>query len=267
MKNIIILLFVTFSLMSCNDYTIKDNKVYFTSWNEGSGKNKKLIEGADFSTFEELKYGFGKDKSNVFIGGNMIVGADPQTFEIINEIFSKDKNYAYYSGEIIKNAVGKNFKPIDEYFSTDGKDVFLKTEALHVCSVKNFKFVFNDEESYTNRWITDGCNYYFGTEKIPSNDYKSIKIYRHLLGLAKDKNWVYLGNRKLNFDLKGDKLIDTIDAQSFEVVDKKTLTPLKYLAKNEKGENIDFTLKDKFGCIDNNGNGLDGFKRVNCTTK
>jgi len=43
-------------LTSCNSHDIDKEKVYYVSWNEGSGKNKTLIQGADAETFKELEH-------------------------------------------------------------------------------------------------------------------------------------------------------------------------------------------------------------------
>ncbi len=91
-------------LQSCNDYTIEDNKVYYTYWNEGSGKNKIEIKEADAKSFKTLdfecdcSFKFGKDKNHLFIDGIKINNIDPTTFEFIGNYIFRDKNSAYFFG-------------------------------------------------------------------------------------------------------------------------------------------------------------------------
>lgn len=119
----------------------------------------------------------------------------------------------------------------DEYYSPDGYDVFYTTDALHVCDTKNFRNVFNDNsEDAWDKWVTDGCFYYIKNYKIPYNDYSHIQLYKGSGGLAKDMQWVYFLNRKINFDDSNKRIIDTVDIASFSVTG--------YLH-----------CRDKYGCI------------------
>lgn len=80
------------------------------------------------------------------------------------------------------------------------------------------------------RWSTDGCFYYFNNFKIPSNDYENIKFFIGSAGFAKDKRWVYYRDRKINYNGKGERIIDTVDVETFNVTN--------YL-----------DCSDKFGCL------------------
>ena len=66
--------------------------------------------------------------------------------------------------------------------------------------------------------------------KIPSDDYKNLFLFKGSAGIAKDKKWVYMMDRKINFDEEGNKILDTVDAATFTVTN--------YLE-----------CKDKYGCI------------------
>ncbi|QNP50707.1 DKNYY domain-containing protein [Hymenobacter qilianensis] len=92
-------------LTSCRrGYKIEDDKVYYESWNEGSGQNKRIIEQADAKTFKELTFDcdcgfkFGKDKNHLFIDGELIKNIDPNTFKFIGNYIFRDKDSAYFFG-------------------------------------------------------------------------------------------------------------------------------------------------------------------------
>jgi hypothetical protein len=90
---------------------------------------------------------------------------------------------------------------------------------LHVCSAEDFRFVFNDnsEQLQSYRWTTDGCFYFYMNFKAPSDDYANVIVYKNSGGLSKDKKCVYFLDHKLNFDIDGKKVVDTIDVASFKV--------------------------------------------------
>jgi hypothetical protein len=94
---------------------------------------------------------------------------------------------------------------------------------LKVCSVKDFKFVFGKDEnnidwsseSASERWAKDGCHYYFGGIRIPSNDYENIIVFKGSPGIAKDSRFVYHKDRNIMFNIDGEKILDTIDIETF----------------------------------------------------
>lgn len=229
---LIFCIFFIVAIISCNKYEVQKDGVYYKNWNEARGSATTLLSGADPNTFEILSNeDYGKDKNVVYYQGVSIPGADAQSFEFITDLYSKDKHRAYYSGDSIEGSSSKGFRVIDSYYSSDYKDIFHTTNPLHVCNIKNFKIFENqNSENIYQRWSTDGCNYYFQHYKVPSSDYKNVSIFRESAGFAKDKQWVYLEGRKLNYNEEGILIIDTIDALSFMVTNY-----------------ID--CKDTFGCI------------------
>lgn len=89
-------------LCSCgSDYEIKDNKVYFTGWNEGVGSYERIIHQADASTFEKISNEedilLGKDENYIFHEDSLI-GCAPKSFKRIGEYFFRDKNSVYFFG-------------------------------------------------------------------------------------------------------------------------------------------------------------------------
>jgi len=216
-------------LIGCSTgYEKEGNAVYYKYWNEGSGSHKERLN-ADSKTFKVLKDDkYAKDDKSVFYEGELIEDADAASFETLGEWYAKDKYRGYYGKSPIKSSDGKRFKVIDSYYSTDGKDIFYDTLPLHVCSTKDFRIVYNEDGPY--KWTTDGCFYYYMNFKVPSNDYVSMKVYKNSGGLSKDKKWVYFLDHKLNYDIDGKKVVDTIDAESFEVTNF-------------------LECRDKFGCF------------------
>ena len=215
------------SLNSCKQYEIKDNRVYYDSWNEGSGNNSRLIVSAMARSFVELEYSaYGKDDGHVYYEGRIIRQADSKSFEAIGEFFGKDKNSGFYGDKKIDTSRGESFKVLKGNYSADNQDVFYMTEPLNVCSVPNFKI----REENNGWWSQDDCSYFFEGKKVQSADPKTFQI----LGdtpFAKDSRHVFFKARRLDYDLKGRKYIDTIDATSFKTIHY-------------------FVGRDKFGCID-----------------
>jgi hypothetical protein len=215
LQNIILGLF-TLTLFSCSTgYKNDGNAVYYEHWNEGSGQHEESID-ANPETFKVLKFDrYAKDDKNVFYEGEIINGADAASFEAIEEWYAKDKNVGYYGKSPIKNSNGKTFKSINAYYSTDGKDYYYDTSALHMVAPNNFKFVYGEGDYQC--WTTDGKYYYYNNYKVPSDDYKNLKIYPNSGGISNDSHWAYFLDHKLNYDIDGKRVVDTIDIATFKV--------------------------------------------------
>ncbi len=71
-----------------DDYA-KDNDGNVYYWN-------KIIEEADFDTFEVLQYDYAIDKNNVYFKKELIVGADPKTFQVLDYPYAKDDDSVYF---------------------------------------------------------------------------------------------------------------------------------------------------------------------------
>jgi hypothetical protein len=213
---IILALIIILTLASCSTgYEIDGDVVYYNHWNEGSGQHRNKIN-ADAKTFKIFEFdAYAKDNKKVFYQGEEIIGADASTFKALDEFYAKDKNFGWYGKDTIKTSEGKSFKIINSYYSTDGLDVFYVTEPLKMVSPKEFKFVNGDDDDEC--WTTDGRYYYYENYKIPSEDYKNFIFFPKSGGLSKDKRWVYFQDHKLNYNIEGKKVVDTIDAASFEV--------------------------------------------------
>jgi hypothetical protein len=208
--------FFLLTLVGCSTgYENNGKAVYYKHWNEASGRHKEKIDAnpATFKIFGFDKYA--KDDKNVFYEGEIITGADAESFEALEEFYARDKNIGYYGKAPIKNSIGKTFKVINSYYSTDGKDYFYDTSALNMADPNNFKFVYGEGDYQC--WTTDGKYYYYNNYKVPSDDYANLTIYEKSGGISKDRHWVYFLDHKLNYDINGKKVVDTIDILSFKV--------------------------------------------------
>ena len=231
-KHYFIFIIIFSILTGCTGYVVENDAVYYRDWNEARGSGKRLLKGLDPKTFEVLENDdYGKDLNFVYYNGNPIAAADPKTFKLVAGLYAVDKIKAYYAGDSIEASSSNDFKIIDSYYSSDYKDIYYTTKPLHVCKIKSFKIFPNESNQWDyQRWTTDGCFYYFMNFKIPSEDYKNIFLFNGSAGIAKDKKWVYMMDRKINFDIEGNKILDTVDVATFTVTN--------YL-----------DCRDKFGCI------------------
>lgn len=212
----IIFVLLTLTLIGCSTgYKNEGDAVYYEHWNEGSGQLKEKIE-ANPKTFQILKFDtYAKDDKTVFYKGGEIIGADAKTFEALGDFYARDKNFGWYGDDTIKSSKGKTFKVINEYYSTDGHDYFFMTEPLKMANPKGFKFVHGEGESEC--WTTDGKFYYYRNYKVPSDDYYHLKIYPESGGISNDRHWAYIDDHKLNYDIDGKWVVDTIDIATFKV--------------------------------------------------
>lgn len=227
-KASVLILLVVFT--NCDRQVKNSAYLYYDGWKEGKplsyyGEKPEI----DTSTFRVFAFeAYAKDKNSVYHLGNKIEGADAYTFEAIGTHFARDKNVGYFGSIPIKASCGNSFVQINQTITTDGYEVFYLADPLNVTARKNFQIVSEEGEDC---WSSDGKYYYFNNYKVPSEDFKNLIFFKGRKGVAKDKNWVYFRNRKINFDAKGRKIIDTIDAGSFKMLNDK------------QG-------KDKFGDID-----------------
>ncbi len=217
-KRFILYLFSLFTLTSCfkDSYSVEGGKVYYNYLPEESINYKRKLVDADAKTFKSFdKSEYAHDASRGYYKGKPMKIAHPKTFKPISEFYAADRMRGYYKEEMISGAYGKSLRPLFSgyHYSTDGHDVFFESKPLHVSDVKNFKLL---DEKVKHFWGTDGKYYYFMNFKVPSEDYQHLTIVgNYYYGLSKDSKYVYIDNRRLNFNKAGKKVIDTIDAASF----------------------------------------------------
>jgi hypothetical protein len=77
---------------------------------------------------------------------------------------------------------------------------------MDICSLDNFKII---SKHMLFTWTTDGCHYFVNGNKIPSQNYKDVIIFKNS-DFAKDNNFVY----RNGFDITKEF---GLDAKSFDV--------------------------------------------------
>jgi hypothetical protein len=142
-------------------------------------------------------------------------GVDTLSFEAVGENHGRDNNFGYLGNKKINSSDGSTFYSIDEIYSADKSHVFYLDSVLEGAVPSAFRVI---NFPIKARWSTDGKNYYYLHYRVPTNDSAGITILAETTGLCKDANWVYLRNKKLNYLNRETKVIDTIDAASFEML-------------------------------------------------
>ncbi|WP_083926194.1 DKNYY domain-containing protein [Neolewinella persica] len=188
-----------------------------------------IITDADPASFQMMNelnvFGmsrYARDKHHVFLEGNVIPGADPATFKRLKGYYAIDQERAYYDGQPFTTNT-TTLSLIDEYYARDTSDIYLMGTALNVCSTKNFEFIFPGgkseaigiDEPGSDRWGRDGCHYFYGSQKMPSDDYDNITVFKGSMGIMKDSRTAYMRGRDIRFDVNGEKLLDTLDLATF----------------------------------------------------
>ncbi|MCD6067278.1 MAG: hypothetical protein K0S33_2104 [Bacteroidetes bacterium] len=193
-------------LSACNSTEIEDGKVYYVSWNEGSGKVKTLIEGADADTYEKLSDSYyAIDKSHVFYQSVMLDGADPNSFKPIGEDYGKDARSVYRYAEKIPGADPASFKLLpDKPYAKDRNDYYFEAKPLQVNDMNSFRLLAS-ENMYDYR-AKDKTHYYIESKKFLLADYESFTLLRN--GFALDTVNVY----------RLDSIVVGADPQTFKVL-------------------------------------------------
>ncbi len=194
-------------LTSCNNHNIDGDKVYYVYWNEGSGKNKILIQGADAETFKELEHAtYAIDKNFVYYEAGKLKDANPKTFVSILDYYGKDNRFAYNAGTKIEGADGQTFHVIEGGpYSKDAKDYYFDTIALKVSDLKTFKIL--NQNSDFGYWAKDKKHYYLSGKKYPLADYETFEKIGN--GYAKDKLQVYFE----------DSIVVGADSKTFKAIE------------------------------------------------
>jgi uncharacterized protein YkuJ len=203
MKTQIIFSLLLIILMSCgSDYEVKNNKVYYTGWNEGVGSYERLIEKADASTFEKISNEedlvLGKDINFVFYEDS-IIGTNPISFKRVGKYFFIDDNSVYFFGFVHGNrnkwsldSVDVNtFKIYNEYpWAKDKIHLIYGDLYIVVNEIKKFKPINEYWGKTDNQLINEG-------HVFDSVDMKSLEIiddYR-----AKDRNYRYEYGERIKY--------------------------------------------------------------------
>lgn len=183
-------------MTSCKrGYKVEDDKVYYESWNEGSGQNKKIIEKADTKTFQELNlksdadFDFGKDKNHLFINGVLINNIDPNTFKYIGNYIFRDKDSAYFFGsynnlnECAIKGVNPNTIELIEYPWAQSNNLLINgKESISLDDINDFKPI-DENWGKTKKYIINR------NQILYDADVSTFKVTSTFQG--KDKNFNY----------------------------------------------------------------------------
>lgn len=186
---VVILLLVGFYTSSCAHHDIEDGRVFYVSWNEGSGQRKTLIEGADAPTFKELDHPkYAVDKQRVYYEAKALKGADPHSFVALLDYYGKDHRHAYKGASQIDGAVAGTFEVLEGGpYAKDHRDYYFDTTALLVRDYRSFVML-NKEPNY-GYWAKDKTHYFINGRKFPLRDYPSFTKLAG--GYAKDRFQAY----------------------------------------------------------------------------
>jgi len=219
MKQVIILVLIISIFTSCRrGYQIEGDKVYYESWNEGSGQNKRIIEQADAKTFKELTFDcdcdfeFGKDKNHLFIDGALIKNIDPNTFEFIGNYIFRDKDSAYFFGFynnindcVIKGINPDRIKLIKYPWSKADNFLIHGGEAINIDDLNEFVPI-DDNWGKTKKHIINNNQILYGADvetfKITSPFQGKDKNYNYEFGIINEDDFKKVSIKTFDFDRK-----------------------------------------------------------------
>ncbi|MBI2451241.1 MAG: DKNYY domain-containing protein [Parcubacteria group bacterium] len=99
-------------------FKIRNNIVYY---------HDLKVEGADVSTFQELKDEYAKDKNTFYYKSKAINNIDANSFVLVGNGFAKDKNHVFFGNEILNIEIDPAFfVAIDRRAIKDNKRVYFR---------------------------------------------------------------------------------------------------------------------------------------------
>jgi len=196
-KQIIIVLSISILTSCSRGYKIEGDKVYYESWNEGSGQNKRIIEQADAKTFKELNFNcdcnfeFGRDKNHLFINGELIKNIDPNTFKFIGNYIFRDKDSAYFFGFYnnlndcaIKGVNLDKIELIKYPWAKAGNLLINGKEIVYLDDINDF-IPLDDDWGKTKKYIINNNKILYGA------DVETFKITSSYQGMDKNFNYEF----------------------------------------------------------------------------
>lgn len=102
--------------------------------------NLKKIIGADPKTWEQIGYGYSKDRKEAYYYEESIT-ADPMTLIAIDSTYAMDDSRAYYKGQEIIGSSPMSFEIFDNTvdYSKDKYNVFYKTNLIEGANPETFR--------------------------------------------------------------------------------------------------------------------------------
>lgn len=257
--------FIIFSILtSCRrGYKLEGNKVYYESWNEGSGQNKRLIEQADAKSFHELTikseadFELGKDKNHLFIDGVLINNIDPESFDFIGNYIFRDKDSAYFFGsfselnECVIKGVNPNHIKLIKYPWAKADNLLIHGRgSIYLDDIDDFKPI-DEDWGKTNKYVLNGNHILYdadvSTFKVISGFQGKDKNFNYEFGAISEGDFKKANYKSFDFDNKDfskteptvfvdiyDSLVSYIEDKNNDIIVVEKLT--------QKGFNIDNTM-------------------------
>ena len=186
----------------------KENEVFWETWDEGRGRVRTIVAGADAATFEVLKLpgpkDFARDKNRVYLAGMVVSGAHPEsfTFRKLNvrgglrvpgggNYYYRDSErvfvYPYSLGGFIKmlaDSDPESFRVIGDGWSRDRTRVYLFEAGFAPRDIDSF-------EPLVRLWARDSKAYYWGTREVLGADRNTFHISEKEPWFASDRNHLF----------------------------------------------------------------------------
>jgi len=135
------------------NYRIEGENVVFgiRSWNHDP--LNYVISGADAASFRPIKDGYAKDRSHVYLKGEVIPDADPATFTILSGGYAKDVHRVFLSRCSLPGADPDTWRFIAEFWSRDATFVFQGHCVVPGANPDTFRYI-------KDSWAIDGKRAY-----------------------------------------------------------------------------------------------------------
>lgn len=205
-KQAIIFLLSITALTGCRQgYKVEGDKVYYESWNEGSGQHKYVLKEADAATFKELdidcdcNMNFGGDRQHLFINGELMNGIDPASFQFIGNYIFRDKDSAYFFGFfnnlndcVIKGVDPEKIKLVEFPWAKAGSILIHGKDTVTLEDINEFK-VIDEDWGKTKKHVINGDIILVGADpetfKVISNFEGKDKHFNYVFGYVKSEDF------------------------------------------------------------------------------
>lgn len=167
-----------------NLYKVEDGRVLY---------NGHTLREVHVQTFQNLGYGYAKDRNNVYLDGEVLRYADPYTFRLQGALRGEDRTIISGRGHgrrayehAYEDGYGNAYDRSVYYVTTF--DVYFNGEKMRGASANTFKVL---EEGYAK----DAFEAYYYGQKIRGANSPTFQVLRG--GYAKDAFEVYFEGKKI----------------------------------------------------------------------
>jgi hypothetical protein len=198
----------TFELIDSSSNYLKDkNNIY--SYRSCSLGDHKIIEGADYETFEILSPWYAKDKNHVYVNKGEILDADAKTFSLLsqsNGSYAKDNISFFYKGEKIEGLDIPSLEITNGRFLQDKNGVYTivydyntyLVTTIPDIDISTFEVIPNSYyyKDSKNAYYAEGENYVQIIEGVDIESFEDLGGY-YLAYYTKDKNLIYFNGKAI----------------------------------------------------------------------